>query len=124
MEVVGVVFSLSLVPIAALLALYHIRRLQSEERVKAIEKGVSIPFEPVDQRIRAARLRTAGIVLLTLGLGMIVAFSVGAVAQRDREVFTGVGVAAIPIMIGLGLLYDSRLRRREFEPEPPRLPNG
>ncbi len=103
-----------LVPIVALIVMYMMRRLQSEERMKAIEKGVPIPFEPAEPAERAARTRRWGIVLVALGLGMI-AMSVTVVAvEHDRDGFIGVGFAAIPILIGLGLLVDYRLRVKEI----------
>jgi hypothetical protein len=103
-----------------MIVFYLTRRLQSQERMKAIEKGVSIPFEPVDLKGRAARARTAGIVLVALGLGMIVLFGVITAVHRDRDTLVGIGVAAIPIMVGLGLLYDFRLRIRDIEADAPR----
>ena len=103
------------VPIVALIVAYHVRRLQSQERVKAIEKGVPIPFEPADPMERAARTRRWGIVLVALGLGLIVMMVVVATVERDRDALIGVGAAAIPILVGLGLLIDYRLRVKEIE---------
>ena len=103
------------IPIVALIIVYLTRRLQSEERIRAIEKGVPIPFEPADPRERAARTRWWGIVLVAFGLGLIVMFNVIAAVTRDREVLIGNGVAAIPILIGLGLLLDYRLRSKEID---------
>ena len=109
-----------LVPIVAFIVMYLTRRLQSQERLKAIEKGVSVPFEPVDPRERAARTRRTGIVLVALSVGLIIMFVVISVVERERDVLTGLGVAAIPLLIGLGLLYDYRLRIKELEGAEPR----
>ena len=108
---IGGVFS---IPIVALVVIYLSRRLKSQERIKAIEKGVPIPFEPADPRERAATVRRWGIVLVALGLGLIVFFVVVAAVRQERHVIAGVGAAAIPIFIGLGLLYDYRLRSKEL----------
>ena len=112
---IGGVFS---IPIVALVVMYLSRRLKSQERIKAIEKGVPIPFEPADPRERAASARRWGIVLIALGLGLIVLFVVVAAVERERHVMTGVGAAAIPILIGLGLLYEYRLRSKELGRPP------
>ena len=105
------------IPIVALIVVYLIRKLHTQERLKAIEKGVNIPFEPVDPRERAAKVRRWGIVLVALGLGLIIACCVVAGVERDRDALVGAGFAAIPILIGLGLLYDYRLRSKELEVE-------
>ena len=103
------------VPMVALIVLFQIRRLQSEERKLAIEKGVPIPFEPVDQWERAFRTRRAGIVILALGLGLALAFAVVAWVERDRQILTASGFALVPTLIGLGLLYDYKLRVQHLE---------
>ncbi len=112
-----------LVPIAALVVVYLTRRLQSEERMKAIEKGVPIPFEPVEPRERAARTRRWAIVLVALGLGVIVVSVATVAVEHDRDGFILAGFAAIPILIGLGLLVDYRLRMKEIAAEEARRAN-
>ncbi|MBI3693351.1 MAG: hypothetical protein HY238_00720 [Acidobacteria bacterium] len=102
------------IPIVALIVLYLTRRLQSQERIKAIEKGVNIPFEPIDPKERALRTRRAGIILVTFGLGLIIFSVVGARVEQDKDMLIIAGGAAIPLLIGLGLLYDYRLRMREI----------
>src|SRR5574341_681083 len=112
------------VPIVALIVVYLVRKLHSQERIKAIEKGVPIPFEPQDPRERVARTRRLGIVLVALGLGMIVLFAVVVMVERDRDALIGMGFAAIPILIGLGLLYDYRLRSKEIQAQETRSSNS
>ncbi len=103
-----------LVPIVALIVLYFTRRLKTQERLRAIEKGVNIPFEPADPRERAARTRRWGIVLVAAGLGVIIFSGVMAAVIRDRNPLIGAGFAAIPILIGMGLLLEYRLRSKEL----------
>lgn len=103
------------VPVVALLVVYLIRRLQSQERIKAIEKGVPIPFELLDPRERAARTRRWGIALVAGGLGIVIFSLVVVWAERDRDALSAGAFGAIPILIGLGLLYDYRLRSKELD---------
>ncbi len=103
------------IPIAALILAYLSRRLQSQERLKAIEKGVPIPFEPADPKERAVRTRRAGIILVAFGIGLIIFAVVGAKVEQDRDMLIIAGGAAIPLLIGLGLLYDYRLRMKEIQ---------
>ena len=112
---VVVAFGVFGVPAVALVVLFHIRRLQSEERKLAIEKGVPIPFEPLDPWERAFRTRRAGIVILALGLGLALAFAILAWSQGDRHILAVSGFALVPTLIGLGLLYDYKLRVQHLE---------
>ena len=108
--VVGV---LVIIPIAIMTVIYLTSRLQTQVKLKAIEKGVPIPFEPVDAKERAARTRRGGIVLVALGLGWIIALLVAAWAERERDVLIGAALGMIPLFIGVGLLIDYRLRAKE-----------
>ena len=107
---VVVAFGVFGVPVVALVVLFQIRRLQSEERKLAIEKGVPIPFEPADPWERAFRTRRGGIVLVALGLGLALAFAIAALVQKEPGALVASGFALVPILIGLGLLYDYKLR--------------
>ena len=113
--VVVAILGMFSIPIVALLVVYLTRRLQSQERIKAIEKGVPIPFEPADPKERAARTRRAGIILVAFALGLVIFSVVGARIEQDRDMLIIAGGAAIPLLIGLGLLYDYRLRMKEIQ---------
>jgi hypothetical protein len=102
------------IPAAAITVLYLNRRLQSRERIAAIEKGVDVSFASPDPRDRAFRARRRGIVLIALGLGLIVFFCVGAVFDKDTDMYIGAGGGAIPILIGAGLLLDYKLCLRDL----------
>ncbi len=121
-EMVAVVSVFALVPLGAMVALYLIRRLQTRERLAAIEKGVPIPFAPADAAERLARVRRWGIVLVALGLGTAVFLALGCWIMSDRDLLFPAASAAIPIMVGLGLLYDHRLRKKELAEERDTLP--
>jgi hypothetical protein len=103
------------VPTLALLALYFFRKLQLQERLQAIERGADLT---VDREATAARTRRSGIVCIAGGLGLSVANVIVVVVSRDPVALVGQAVAVVPIAIGLGLLVDYRLARRELASRP------
>jgi len=103
-------------PALALLALYFFRRLQSQERLRAIEHGADLT---VDREATAARTRRSGIVCIASGLGLSVANVIVVIAAREPVAFVGQAVAIVPIAIGLGLLVDYRIAKRELSNGPP-----
>ncbi|MCC6860423.1 MAG: hypothetical protein IT158_17780 [Bryobacterales bacterium] len=105
------------VPLAVLTVVYLSRRLQSQERIKAMEQGVNIPFEVADPRERAARTRRWGVVWIAVGLGMILSFAAGALIEQDRDTLMGSALGIIPLLIGGGLLIDYRYRSKELAAE-------
>jgi len=107
------------VPLAILTVVYLSRRLQSQERIKAMELGVSIPFEAADPRERAARTRRWGIVWMAVGLGMILSFGAGALIEQDRDVLMASALGLIPMLVGGGLLVDFRYRSKELAAAEP-----
>ena len=98
-------------PALALLALYFFRKLQLQERLHAIERGADLT---VDREATAARTRRSGIVCIAGGLGLSVANVIVVIAAREPVAFVGQAVAVVPIAIGLGLLVDYRIARREL----------
>lgn len=107
-----------MIPLAALMVVYLIRSLQSKERLQAIEKGVPVPMPPRDPWEKAANTREGGIILVAIGLGLFILLAV--TATQDRGVVLGIGVGAIPFLIGVALLVSYWLRIRELGPRPPR----
>ena len=95
----------------ALAATYMFRKLQSEERLKAIERGADLAFDP---EATAARTRRSGIVFIAGGLGISAADLIVVWAAGDPQALVGQALAIIPIAIGLGLLVDYRITRREI----------
>lgn len=108
------------------LSLYNVRKLQSQERLLAIEKGQPLPPEqPFDEgrenkntpgapSRRISYLRTAGIVCVATGVGMALFFGMIASVVHNSKVLCGVAIAFIPAAIGAGLLIDVAMQRREL----------
>jgi hypothetical protein len=99
------------IPISAIAsyAFYRVRKLRTEERLAAIQRGVSVPME--GDLTQAAQSRRAGILLISASVGYMLAFTIVAHYEYDAMVLTAFG--AIPFMIGLGYLLDSALIQRD-----------
>ena len=99
---------------------YHTRRLQSEERLAAIAKGLPIPEpspEPipvVDQHRRARGLRTGGIVCTSVGVGLALFGFALTWIVGDHDVLTVAASGIIPLAVGIGLLVDYAFQRRDL----------
>jgi hypothetical protein len=106
-----------IVPIAALITALLFRRMSGQERICAIEKGVALPMERVSPKLRAARVRRGGIVLVALGLGVALTFVVGFWVEKDRDMLIAAALGFIPGLIGAGLLIDYRMLRKEIAEE-------
>lgn len=109
------------VPITAIIVGYLMRRLQSQERLRAIEKGVPLPdaqgWPQPNPWARAADLRLAGLICAAVGLGLVALF-VGLWWSLPGFPFGVCFTATIPFLIGVALLYESATRRRELGPRP------
>lgn len=101
----------------------HRRRLQSEERLAAISRGLPLPPEPLPepvsteaaQRRRARGLRTAAIVLTSTSVGTaLFAFLLVWILQ-EREILSLAALSVVPLAIGIGLFVDYRFQTREIE---------
>lgn len=88
---------------------YRVRKLRTEERLAAIQRGVNVPMEP--DLSEAAHSRRAGILLIAGAVGYMLAFSIIAKVEPDALVAGAFG--AIPFTLGLGYLLDSTLIRRD-----------
>jgi hypothetical protein len=98
------------VPALFLGTAYLFRKLDSKERLLAIEKGLYHPTAPLEVY---RRTRRAAIVLVAGGLGIILAFVIAAVVAHNFRMFSPGGLGIVPLAIGLGLLFDLRLERRD-----------
>jgi len=107
---VAVIMSLG-VPLGALYTYYRVRKLRSEERLAAIERGVAIPMEP--ELNQAARSRRAGTLLVSGAIGFILAFGLIAQIQADRGLWTVAALGIIPLAVGVGYFVDWRLIHRD-----------
>jgi hypothetical protein len=135
----GFVFSPFIVPVAAFVMVlgiiainsYHriqVRRMQSEERLAAIARGLPLPPEPPsgkeaewsdpagysDPYRRAARARSTGIILLFVGLGIMVGMGVISYVVHDSQVLAGLIGGIIPLLIGVGMLVDYSMQKRDL----------
>lgn len=103
-------------PTLALITLYFFRKLQLQERLQAIERGADLTL---DREATAARTRRSGIVCIAGGLGLSLADVIVAFAARDPMALVGQALAVVPVAIGLGLVVDYRIARRELDRQPP-----
>jgi hypothetical protein len=103
------------VPTLGLVALYFFRKLQLKERLQAIERGADLV---VDRDATAARTRRSGIVCIAGGLGLSAANVIVAIAAWNPMALVGQAIAVVPIAIGLGLLVDYRIARRDLTGAP------
>jgi hypothetical protein len=88
---------------------YRVRKLRTEERLAAIQRGVSIPMEP--ELSEAANSRRAGILLIAGAIGYMLTFFILGRIEPDARIAGAFG--AIPFTLGLGYFVDSALIRRD-----------
>ena len=88
---------------------YRVCKLRTEERLAAMQRGVSVPMEP--DLTEAAHSRRAGILLIAGAVGYMLAFTIIARVEPDALVAGAFG--AVPFTLGLGYLLDSTLIRRD-----------
>jgi hypothetical protein len=112
------------------IANYHTRKLKSEERMAAIAKGIPLPPEPEielnpttlgyvnreltpeERAYRSRGLRTGGIVLTSVGVGVSIFGLVLTWIVQEHDVLVVAAAGVIPLAIGIGLLIDYALRSR------------
>ena len=95
--------------IIGLYTFYRVRKLRTEERLAAMQRGVSIPMEP--DLSEAARSRRHGILCLAGAVGYMLTFSI--LAKYEANALMAAAFGAIPFTLGLGFLLDSFLIRRD-----------
>jgi hypothetical protein len=88
---------------------YRVRKLRTEERLAALQRGVNVPMEP--DLNEAAHSRRAGILLIAGAVGYMLTFTIIARVEPDALIASAFG--AIPFTLGLGYLLDSTLIRRD-----------
>jgi hypothetical protein len=119
--------------IVANISNYHTRKLKSEERMAAIAKGIPLPPEPQidlttlgqierassqEDAVRRARgLRTGGIVLVSIGVGLSVFGWLLAWIVQQHDVLVVSAAGLIPLAIGIGLLVDYAFRNQASHSE-------
>ena len=88
---------------------YRVRKLRTEERLAAMQRGVTVPMEP--DLTEAAHSRRAGILLIAGAVGYMLTFTI--IARVEPEALIATAFGAIPFTLGLGCLLDSTLIRRD-----------
>lgn len=89
---------------------YRVRKLRTEERLAAIQRGVNVPMEP--ELSQAASSRRYGILSIAGAVGYMVAFSI--IARYEPDALMAAAFGAIPFTLGLGFLLDAILIRRDM----------
>jgi len=99
------------VPLVAIgmYTLYRVRKLRTDERLAAMQRGVSIPMEP--DLSEAAKSRRYGILLVAGAIGYMAAFTI--VARYEPDAMIAAAFGAFPFTLGLGYFLDSALIRRD-----------
>jgi hypothetical protein len=105
----------------------HKRRIKSEERIAMISRGV--PLAEIEKVLGAGNedkplvkdplrslgnARRAGIVLVSVGLGLTLFFIALSYIVQERDVLAGAAVGIIPLAIGIGFFIDYNLQKREL----------
>jgi Flp pilus assembly protein TadB len=107
------------------------RRIQSEERMAMVQRGmtadeINLLLKPADKDIAEelaktrdplrslANARRTGVVLVSVGVGIVLFGILLSVIVRDREVLAVAGCGLIPLTIGIGFFVDYGLQRREL----------
>lgn len=131
MEIVPVVAIIMVfsIPIVGIIAGYLVKRKNAEVRMKAIEKGVSVPLDAEGDPVlnpyeRMARSRRNGIIATMAGIGIFASFGVIAVVVDEPEALAGGAFGLIPLFIGIGMFLDSWLRRRDLDKGEGQNPQG
>jgi hypothetical protein len=105
----------------------HKRRIKSEERMAMLARGVPMAEiektlgaggedkPPVKDPLRSlGNARRTGIVLVSVGVGLILFFVVLTAILQVREVLSGAAAGVIPLAIGIGFFIDYNLQKREL----------
>jgi len=102
------------------------RRNKAEQRMAMIARGVPIAeIERLlgsgdeEKRVRdplrsLGNARRAGIVLVSVGPGLMLFFITLYVILHERDVLAGAAVGIIPLAIGIGFFVDYNLQKREL----------
>ena len=109
---------------------YGTRKLQYDERMAAIAKGLPFPEPPqpltgkkaMSLRQRNINIRLAGTLCVAGSIGIAICFALIALIVRTAEVLSVTAIATIPFLIGVGLLIDARINAKALENEGERDP--
>jgi hypothetical protein len=119
-------FMIAVIVIASTAAASRKREIESQERLAAIAKGLPVPptqaeldasrSMPVGSATRRyANIRLAGLILVSSGLGLMLMCALISAIVRVPEVLCGSAAGLIPLGIGIGMLLDARIQKRDQE---------
>jgi hypothetical protein len=97
------------IPMAAMYTFFRVRKLQSDERMAAIARGVDVPMQA--DLSESARSRRSGILLVAGALGYIATFALIGRVEPDATIAATFGI--IPLAVGIGFFVDHALIRRD-----------
>ena len=100
-------------PVAALYTYYRVRKLRTQERLAALEKGAQIPMEP--ELSQFARSRRSGILLVTGGLGFMIMFAVIARVVEEPHTLVAAAFGILPLALGIGYFLDAAMIHRDIK---------
>jgi hypothetical protein len=106
----AVVLSLG-IPMAGMYTYYRVKKLRADERMAALARGVTIPFET--EVSPEARSRKAGILLVCGAIGFMATFGAIAGIEHEPDTWAAAAFGLIPLAIGIGYFIDFTLSRRE-----------
>jgi hypothetical protein len=95
----------------AMYTFYRVRKLRTEERLAAIQRGANVPIEP--DLSEAASSRRYGILLVSGSVGYMLAFSI--LARFEPDAMMAGAFGAIPFTLGIGYFVDAALIRRDLK---------
>ena len=96
--------------IVGMYTFYRVRKLRSDERMAAMQRGITVPMEP--DLAESARSRRSGILLVAASIGYVTTFSL--IARVEPDAWVAASFGAIPFSLGLGFFLDSALIKRDL----------
>ncbi|HEY6128424.1 MAG TPA: DUF6249 domain-containing protein [Candidatus Acidoferrum sp.] len=99
------------IPMAGMYTYYRVKKLRADERMAAIARGATVPFET--EVTPMARSRKNGILLVCGALGFMAAFGAIAGIEHEPDTWSAAAIGLIPLAIGIGYFIDFALSRRE-----------
>jgi hypothetical protein len=103
----------------------HSVRVRAEQRMAMLARGMSIPEiekllgkgeeeAPKDPLRSLGNARRAGIVCVSVGIGLICFFILLEIIIGERAILSGAAAGLIPLAIGIGFFVDYNMQKREL----------
>ena len=109
------------------------KEIQSHERLARIAQGLPVEPEwdaemlrkattagapapkPYGRPSDGAGAHRAGMMLCSIGAGLMVFFIFLSIVLRDRDVMSGAAAGILPLAIGIGFFIDAKHRKQEYD---------